>query len=126
MTTNATTSHTPTPWHVVNGRKGSFGDESSMKPAIFIHGPPMFPNGNCPNLLTGFERTDPTEEERANAALIVRAVNAHDALVAALARLTGSMLLHEGRDIVGRDLGTWDAEALIHARAALKLARGDA
>ncbi len=112
-----TTGHTPTPWKIATGRKGVLGDEDSMKSAIFIHGPPMFKSGNCPDLRTGFEKVDPTAEERANAALLVRAVNAHAALVEAL-------------EMFERATDSGDADDYIDAeremKKALKMARGEA
>lgn len=67
---------------------------------------------------------------QANADLIVRAVNAHDALVDLGARLCDlvhyhhiAMLQSDEPDCLGRDEGIWEAALSLHK--ALRLARGE-
>lgn len=65
-----------------------------------------------------------TSAARANAELIVRAVNSHQALVEAL----DTMLDHYTALVNSGDCGNWDPEAekeVQQVRAALKLAKGD-
>lgn len=97
-------SHTPTPWHPAYDR----GCELIM----------AFRNGREAVLAEVGAETDTSyEEDRANAAFIVRAVNSHDALVKALEavqRLHG----YQGEDASG-----YAAELDKQIKAALSAAR---
>jgi len=62
--------HTPTPWEVATGHPSR---------GLFVLGPPD-EHGYAPQIC----EVDKTEDMEANAAFIVRAVNSHEALVAAL------------------------------------------
>lgn len=94
--------HTPLPWNW----------NQVYRDVIEISGP------HCAASIS-FDVRD-TEECKANAELIVRAVNSHAALVAALQTLIN---LHEGIDHGGNGIepSDWD-----QARAALALAEGKA
>lgn len=93
------TNHTPTPWRIGDAGRTVFGP----------------PNGNpSPETVA--------HTSRANAAHIVRCVNGHDALVAALRDLTRYVDAYEyGRKWAGRPHAEMDA-----ARAALAAAKGAA
>lgn len=77
------TSHTPTPWAVL--------PEECEKPYIRIRGTYLGGRYKIANVITPvYDGVLPHEavETRANAAHIVRCVNAHDALLAALREMT--------------------------------------
>lgn len=63
------------------------------------------------------------EQREANAAFIVRAVNAHDALVSALEAWTNSEYCDEGGEVISA-ADYWPA-GYAQAVAALKLAKGE-
>lgn len=92
--------HTPTPWAVAEGR--------------------YFPNSPTPVYGPGrlSEATKVCGATPEDAALIVRAVNSHDDLVAAMHSMLGVIsYLHETGDI--RDSLRNDAQAIEEARSAL-------
>lgn len=66
-------SHTPTPW--IAGKYGELRSPDGRQVEVY-------------GLQIAQVMSSPTEEDRANAALIVKAVNAHDDLVEALKRVT--------------------------------------
>jgi len=77
------TEATPRPWAYSGDDDGDFiiwgiGAKGNVSPFIANVGDVMQQVSDCPETLVGFDAN------KANAALIVRAVNAHDALVAAL------------------------------------------
>ena len=113
------TNHTPGPWHITRrddltpeqpniifGPEGTRRDGSSLAPIATVNGD--------------------TEEDRANAELIVRAVNHHEELVELLKRITGScgeFVEDENCDCDPYDL----AEAILNdARALLAKLEGGA
>lgn len=105
-----TKNHTPTPWKIVEGDGMDYNvlqiitDVREHKNQVGIA-----------NVDIGFEGPLGAEQP-ANAAFIVRAVNAHDALVEALESLMGRTFLITGED-KATDL------AMAKARAALELAK---
>lgn len=116
--------HTPTPWRIEQHPNpkmgfGIYGNERSPISAVYL-----FPSGETEicNYLT-----------EANAELIVRAVNAHDDLVAALEKLTKIWSDYSSQEMYGEhlragieeiDFDAW-TDAHDKARAALeKAARG--
>ncbi len=107
--------HTPTEWLVAED------DEFADTPFIPIE----MPSGQkiCEVYGSG-ENCDLTDEDRKRAAFIVRAVNAHDALVKALTDTLNTWV----RLAVSGDAGNWDPELephVIAARAALALSQGE-
>lgn len=92
--------HTPTPWKVVTGLYGTT--------SIWADGEEM---AICPINYDGARR--PPEESTANAEFIVRAVNCHDELLAALEDILASYDANDSRGI---------GEAIEESRAAIKTA----
>ena len=99
--------HTPTPWKTGNAfdcaRDHAISADGNLIARVMGNG---YPIG------TGW-----SPESAANADLIVRAVNAHDALVAALEAITGMVEAYAGHPM-SNDKRTKDA------RAALAAAKG--
>lgn len=100
-----TIGHTPTPWRIYR--------ETGVEP----DGNSSLDIAKCYDIESSFSTSEDTA--KANAAFIVRAVNAHAALVSALRDLLGA--IDEQRE-VRLSLET----QLPAAREALELARGDA
>ena len=99
--------HTPTPWSIVPQNDGSsiiakMHEDASKGFRIVCH---------------AWLRRDSQAEDQANAAFIVRAVNAHDDLVAALSNLVA--IIEDGNK------ATTESSSYACARAALAKARGE-
>lgn len=100
--------HTATPWHIQH--------EFDFEPTFILA-------GEDEELLVAACRPDELPNARANAAFIVRAVNAHDALVEAVKQLLQAYAPNAQRS------ADEEGEQCLHssvqrARAALKLAEG--
>jgi len=93
--------HTPTPWRVVRAKGYRIDDVVGAKD----------------QLIASFDG-EPFEREQANAAFIVRAANAHDALIAALQSLHDNIAEYARIN----NLAGFDNQDMQQARAALKLA----
>lgn len=110
----AKTEHTPTPWRIEAVARGAFSILAGNQPTAIAE---TYEPNQSMRVWTG------ADDPRANAAFIVRAVNAHDALVEALSELLAN---HVALVECG-DCGNWDVETekeVIQARAALSLAKG--
>lgn len=118
-----TTNHTPTPWeihegnlygpgnHMIPNAGGADGEHRTGLVALVYDGTIHGPGQQCA----------PIGTLAANAALIVRAVNAHDALVAAAL----DALAFLENDLLPEQLASADPERR-KLLAAIKLARGEA
>lgn len=111
--------HTPTPWaasrlwptkivnlsHVDRPMGGSiFEDEDRNRYALVI--------ADCPvNASSGFAHAIAPAQAKANAAFIVRAVNAHDDLVKALEEIAQAKMPGQARSIAHATLSKIKAEA---------------
>jgi hypothetical protein len=114
--------HTATPWQVHDncGRKGEIGILADDAPCLIA----IMANGG---------RGEWPIEAKANAEFIVRAVNAHDDLLAALTELVNCIEAEHhtvpgalnGLGEIGRNLHARDVEARKAARAAIALATGN-
>lgn len=100
-----TQQHTPTPW------EGPFSQNNPAWRGVHKRGLPICTAWNGPN---GEEFAEP------NAAFIVRACNAHEALVAALEKAYDAF-----SEAVDNDNALVDHPALAEIESALKLARGE-
>ena len=109
--------HTKLPWAVKDGRDKGFG--------IWIYAPEeTVENDRGPSYPRQILEDEDYPEKLADAAFIVRCVNSHDALVAALEdmiELAYCAMKRANRDGAEYDRG----EELKDARAALKLAKGE-
>ena len=120
-------SPTPTPWHLVTQ---SPDDEGIVRTAVRVPGPQPTDTeyGIC--TIDGHGSMEHDAREVADAELIVRAVNAHDALVEALERaaadassigiIVGMVLSSQGAAITGRI-----RESIDRIDAALRAAKGE-
>jgi len=120
------TQHTPTPWQVAKDflGPGTYGDGDGI---------PIFPvNGGvaiCDVVARngqGLSRPDVQAMADANAELICRAVNSHEALVAALKRAVDGLTCRYSKTNEGirSDCLCWACEAGAQAQSALKLVEG--
>lgn len=102
--------HTPTPWKVISEHPGQY----TILPAKSA----KFPDAWTIAYIRDFQK-----EDEANAAFIIRAVNNHTALVAALESLLGPLPDKWGYRAASNAM---DDEKRTKARAALAAAQGEA
>lgn len=105
---NEQAKHTPGPWHVGqgNGEGCIFADGDGVRMRLEEHGTALYPIAKC---AMGWNK----EEDEANAAFIVKACNAHDTLMSALADCIN------GLQIAQRRLSTIQFTGLERAKALL-------
>jgi hypothetical protein len=116
MKSETKTEHTPTPWQLLFGGVASTPDWSIHPGATFKEAVERDAICHLPETTT-----KTVEQVGANAKFIVRACNAHEAMLDALKGVTE----HYAELINSGDAGNWDPEqeaVIIKARAAVALA----
>jgi len=101
MKKKAEAKHTPTPWKATMVLVSGRGKQSIFRPWITTTDGDR---GICEIFVSGNDGRNITSEDRANAAFIVRAVNAHDELLEAVKFLLSTSNTTAAQDEEIRDL----------------------